>query len=273
MTIKLFLAATLLSLSGAAQASSLSAAACVQYLFPENCDSTTDSSLVSQHEGADGVYGGVPWSWEYAVAAQAKSFGELGVFATLKEFRGGYIPFLLPTYNRDLFARAVISDTIFVDAISAGTLSFVFDVEGSASFDLDDGAAGVRLTSPQFGNHSLWGANSLGDYSPLVESVLLSSPFSGGRLAYSLTMEANFYCSYFYGAYCTGTAVADFLNTATLTQVLVYDSSGNLIANPSLRFESGFVLPEDEPVSGVPEPSTYALFITGIAALWLKRRA
>lgn len=56
------------------------------------------------------------------------------------------------------------------------------------------------------------------------------APFTNNNLNYTLTLEANFYCSYFYGALCSGddahpsnynnfgdgSAFANFLNTPTL---------------------------------------------------------
>ncbi|MDX2179598.1 MAG: PEP-CTERM sorting domain-containing protein [Bryobacteraceae bacterium] len=122
----------------------------------------------------------------------------------------------------------------------------------------------------------MWSASS---YNSLADSVTLKASFSKHRIEYGLSLEAYFFCSYYSGGLCaggyydkTGSAFADLLHTATVSRVQVFDSKGNLVDDPGLRSDSGFIYPVN--ASGVPEPSSAALMVAGLGAFatGLRRR-
>ena len=239
-----------------------------------HCTTNATGDLISIGDSGSGINNTHDYSWEYGAAAQVKTTGdlvpELGVSASLSEYRSGFINSLLPTYNRRVFAMAGISDGLNIANVGTGTVNFTVDIDGTAGFTLSDALTGVDLVSPQFGNTTVWQGSTLPQYSvPLTNSITLTAPFSDNRLDYSLTLEAAFYCSYFFGALCTGddahpsnynnfgdgSAFADFLNTATITNVQVYNALGQLVGDPGITSDAAYVYPVNN-ANIVPEPAT-----------------
>jgi len=88
-------------------------------------------------------------------------------------------------------------------------------------------------------------------------------------LAYSLQLEAAVRTDNVIG---TLDETVDFLDTATLTGVQVFDSQGNPVNDP-ITADSGFAYPS-APTSAVPEPIVMpvaGLFLIGIVFLTRRR--
>jgi hypothetical protein len=98
----------------------------------------------------------------------------------------------------------------------------------------------------------------------------LAAAFSGGVLAYSLQLEAAVSTDNVIG---TLDETVDFLDTATLAGVQVFDSQGNLVNDAIITSDSGFTYPS-APTSAVPEPIVMpvaGLFLIGIVFLTRRR--
>jgi hypothetical protein len=67
-------------------------------------------------------------------------------------------------------------------------------------------------------------------------------------------------------------AVANFGDTATLTEILVFDADGNLLPDVTITSESGTVYPLTASAAPVPEPSSLVLVAAGLAGIFGWRR-
>ncbi|WP_321474192.1 hypothetical protein [uncultured Paludibaculum sp.] len=270
-----------------ADASTITVTVCNQDFY--NCTTNSTGDLISIGSSGSGVSNNHNYSWAYAAAAQVKTDGAmvpgLGVSVSLSEHREGYLTNLLPTTGRRLFAIAGISDGLDLANVATGTITFTFDIEGSADFRLFDSLVGVRFASPQFGNTGVWQAsNHPQEDFPLATTVTMTAPFSQHRLNYRLSFEASLYCSYFNGILCTdessssgnygnGSAFADFLNTATVANVQVYDAQGNLVDDPGITSDAGYLYPVNSgDVTATPEPVSFWMVGMGLGIVAVTMR-
>ena len=263
-----FLWASLMALSVAPsqiRGSAVSVTACAQNSnnIVQTCTSNTDGSLLSATTSASGRNGNSFVNTSTASAAgEVVSFGELGVFASTSWNN---------PHNASLgdsaFAEASVSDVLHFAGLSSGTISFTYQLDGSSTQSLD-GQLGYSyydlvILSQAFGEE-YWT-----DVDP-PSSVTLTAAFSGGVLAYSLQLEATVRTDNVIG---TLDETVDFLNTATLTGVQVFDSQGNLVNDPMITADSGFAYPSAA-TSAVPEPivtPVAGLFLIGIVFLTRRR--
>ncbi len=226
------------------------------------CTSNTDGSLLSATTSASGINGNPFVNTSTASAAgEVVSFGELGVFASTSWNN---------PHNASLgdsaFADATVSDVLHFAGLSSGTISFTYQLDGSSTQSLDGqlgyGYYDLLVGSQAFGNEN-WT-----DVDP-PSSVTLEAAFSGGVLAYTLQLEAAVRTDNVIG---TLDETVDFLHTATLTGVQVFDSQGNPVNDP-ITADSGFAYPST-PTSAVPEPIVTplaGLFLIGIVFLTRRR--
>ena len=70
----------------------------------------------------------------------------------------------------------------------------------------------------------------------------------------------------------SGAITTDFSHTASLQQVIVTDSLGNVITGPTLTSDSGFDYLSLGGSSSVPEPATWALIAIGLAGIAVRRQ-
>jgi hypothetical protein len=263
-----FLWTALMALSvapGQIRGSAVSVTACAQNsnnIFL-TCTSNTDGSLLSATTSASGINGNPFVNTSTASAAgEVVSFGELGVFASTSWNN---------PHNASLgdsaYTYAIVSDVLHFAGLSSGTISFTYQLDGSSTQSLDGQGFSqywLAMRSQAFGNR-FWGE---GDGAP-PSSVTLAAAFSGGVLAYSLQLEAEVRTDNVIG---TLDETVDFLHTATLTGVQVFDSQGNAVNDLIITADSGFSYPS-APTSAVPEPIVMpvaGLFLIGI--LFVTRR-
>jgi hypothetical protein len=225
------------------------------------CTSNTDGSLLSATTSASGINGNPFVNTSTAsAAAEVVSFGELGVFASTSWNN---------PHNASLgdsaFADAFVSDVLHFGGLSSGTISFTYQLDGSSTQSLDGQGASqyYLLVGSQAFGYENWT-----DVEP-PSSVTLEAAFSGGVLAYTLQLEAAITTDNVIG---TLDETVDFLHTATLTGVQVFDSQGNPVNDP-ITADSGFDYPS-APTSAVPEPIVMpvaGLFLIGIVYLTRRR--
>ncbi len=256
-----------------ANAASISAMVCDQNF--SQCNANSTGELVSLGTSGGGTVNSTTYSWEYGAAARVSQVGstvpELGVSAVVSEFRDGYLSGLNPTYNKRVFAFATVSDELNLLNVVNGTLRFTYTIAGTTGFSLQDGFASLRLRSPQFGTNLLWsGSSHPEDNSPFLTTITVTAPFASNKLAYTMTLEAAVYCSYFNGALCTGTGFVDVLHTATLSGVQAYDALGQLVANPGITSQGGYAY--NVLASDVPEPSSCLLVLGAIAGVFALKK-
>jgi PEP-CTERM motif-containing protein len=165
-----------------------------------------------------------------------------------------------------------------------------------ATFSAAGGAPGVFIERDDIGGVPSTNIGPFGTLNPLTD-VLLSDPVSiidpvtGHRVPVDLVMDSSSSAgsgdSDPEAAVLTTTAVANFLDTATLTEVLVFDTDGNLIPDVTITAASGAVYPlaatgpsppPSPPPPGsvaVPEPPALALISLGFGtigcAAWRRR--
>jgi hypothetical protein len=262
-----FLWASLMALSVAPsqiRGSAVSVTACAQNSnnIVQTCTSNTDGSLLSATTSASGRNGNSFVNTSTASAAgEVVSFGELGVFASTSWNN---------PHNASLgdsaFAEASVSDVLHFAGLSSGTISFTYQLDGSSTQSLDGqlgyGYYYLLMHSQAFGDEN-WT-----DVDP-PSSVTLTAAFSDSVLAYSLQLEAAVRTDNVIG---TLDETVDFLDTATLTGVQVFDSQGNPVNDP-ITADSGFAYPS-APTSAVPEPIVMpvaGLFLIGIVFLTRRR--
>jgi hypothetical protein len=246
-----------------AYSSSVSVTVCAQNDFNilASCTSNTDGSLLSATVNKSGINGNPNNVGTSTATAEGEvtSFGEFGVFASTD---WNNQPNTLLTDSA--VADATVNDVLHFSGISSGSISFTYTLDGSASAtgsQAFDNSFWLILRSQQFG---------LADFSNdlnIPSSVTLTATFTGGTLAYSMQMEA---------AVRTMNALTldesvDFLHTATLTGLQVFDSNGNPV-NAGITADSGFAYPNGSSTAA-PEPGTAPL--AGLAAIgiaWIGKR-
>lgn len=222
------------------------------------CTSNADGSLLSATTSASGRNGNSFVNTSTAsAAAEVVSFGELGVSASTSWINPNNA-----NLGDSAFADAFVSDVLHFGGLSSGTISFTYQLDGSSTQSLD-GQLGYSNYYLLVGSQA-FGYENWTDVDP-PSSVTLEAAFSGGVLAYSLQLEAEVRTDNVIG---TLDETVDFLHTATLTGVQVFDSQGNPVNDP-ITADSGFDYPS-APTSAVPEPIVMplaGLFLIGIAFL------
>ena len=119
------------------------------------------------------------------------------------------------------FADATVSDVLHFAGLSSGTISFTYQLDGSSTQSLD-GQLGYGYYDLLVGSQA-FGKQKIGRTVDPPSSVTLEAAFSGGvLLLYTLQLEAAVRTDNVIG---TLDETVDFLHTATLTGVQVFDSS------------------------------------------------
>jgi hypothetical protein len=148
----------------------------------------------------------------------------------------------------------------------------------SAIFNAPGGAPGVLIERDDLGGVVSTNIGPFGTLDPST-GVLLSDPVSiiDPLTRHIVPIEVVMDSSSSAGsrafdpdaAVQTTRAVADFLDTATLSKILVFDSDGNLIPDVSITSASGTIYPiaAPEPPAAMPEPSTFQLIAVACGIL------
>jgi len=164
-----------------------------------------------------------------------------------------------------------------------------------ATFSAAGGAPGVFIERDDIAGTVSTNIGPFGTLNPLTD-VLLSDPVSiidpvtGHRVPVGLVMDSSSFAGSLdfdpASAVQTTTAVANFLDTATLTEVLVFDADGNPIPGVTISAASGTAYPlagagppsPPPPPPGpvaVPEPPALALISLGLGMIscdaWRRR--
>jgi hypothetical protein len=179
------------------------------------------------------------------------SYGQLGAFAST-------------TWNNP--NNAALSDSAITDAgvndvlhfsgMSSGSISFTYLLSGTSTQSLVGAGSSeywLAIRSPSFGN-AIWTNTAP------PSSVTLTALFSGGTLAYTLQLEAEVRTGNVQG---TLNETVDFLHTATLSGVQVFNSAGNPVSTV-ITADSGFGY---QALTGVPEPASYGTSCLGVGFL------
>jgi hypothetical protein len=149
----------------------------------------------------------------------------------------------------------------------------------SAIFNAPSGAPGVFIERDDLGGVVSTQIGPFGAYDPVTQ-VLLSDPVSIidplTRQIVPIEVVMDSASSAGSGdfdpdaAVQNAMAVADFIDTATLTQIMVFDADGNLIPGAKITSASGTLYPIAGPVAAAPEPATLSLIALafGIIGAW-----
>ena len=172
-------------------------------------------------------------------------------------------------------------DTIFVDAgPTTGFLQLVFEVDGTFNVDVVAQSAtspvltaytavGISVNGNSFYSKTLFDDGSISKFGNLVYDV----PYSSGNLNLNVEFRGTYSCG---GANNKGAEScdisSDFLNSAIIAGVNVFDADMNEIADAVLSSQSGFDYQAGYDVSAVPVPAALPLFLSGLAALGFAAR-
>ena len=253
------------------------------------CSNSTNASTLSQGCGGSLLVGDFrPGVGQFTGSGQAVATTtgglSLGSATSLDVWRVNSSPDgysgSLPRYFAFGQTTAGITDTVTVlgaDGLTNGFLQLVFGLDGSITESVDfftgDGFNPDVVGNTFFASGTVsLGANGI-SRGAVNGVVTLDVPVLFGAdqlLALSLntTASADILVSEGYRV------VTDFLNTATLTNASIRDSSGQLIPGARLSSATGYTYGElnTTPPQSVPEPGTLAMVGLGLGVLYRSRR-
>jgi hypothetical protein len=234
-----------------------------------SCNSSSSSVLTSWGESTPLVTS--------LAEAWAQDYSTLKAYAQISATN-------LPNGTVDnVFGTATSVDRLYFPGQTTGTVDFTFNFSGTTSYNIAYGREEVDFSaghnSSNLTNYLLYRQGNDGlPNAPLVTTLKVTLSYNA-FMDYQFTLGSQVYCEALTNPNqvlqpCNGSGTVDFLDTAKLVHIDVFDSTGQLITAPAITSDSGFNYSQFTTAgAGVPEPGTFLpVLLAGIGGWAFLRR-